>query len=1008
MILKRLFKGNQGEQLQPGKTGTGRFRLVRYFTLTSLGMLVLVALALTYFVTRQDDFFTEEAREDSQFLRQVQQDLATQHDDAARRDLLAIHETGNVNLARLFENALWKNDFAPFVARAQAISVQECRAMADVRDEKDGEMKPPREKNACFSELGKKFMALPGFADLNAKVYSAMRKSTVFKIKVYDLRGITLYSSEHAQIGEDKAGNAGWMGAAREGKSSSELAHRDKFSAFEGVVEKRDLISVYLPVLLPGSDTIVGVFEVYSDVTPLLEKIKKTSADIKKISADNLAKWEQADVAGHAKMEAAGRQTLTFVLLLMLALFGALLMIVRRADGIIVKQESEGKKAVEALRERESRFRLMFERTADALLLLDPKAGQFIDCNQAATDMLHCTDKNEILLQHPAQLSPPYQPDGRPSAEKADEMIATALKSGSYRFEWLHRSVHREDFPVEVLLTPLLMGEQQLIITTWRDITERKAAEDFVLAQDQVLALIAGGVALPQSLDAIVRLMEKTSPGSLCSILLLQGQELRHGAAPSLPGSYKQAIDGLRIGDGAGACGTAAFSKLPVVVEDAERDPLMRDYRELLRAHGLRACWSTPVLSGNGEVLATFAVYRRTPGRPQVRDTELIAKATRLARIALERAHAEAALVDSEARFRELAENIDDVFFNVDAATGRMRYVSPGYENITGYSCESLYANPRSYLDAVVTEDRPVLKQANQRNQAGERSDVEYRILDAAGQTRWIRDQRYPVFNPAGNVERVVGSSRDITERKLADLALVRTNRALQMLSRTGAAINRADDEARMLAEVCRVAVDVGGYRMAWVGYAQDDEARSIQPAAAAGDDSAYLASIAVSWRGDHATGQGPAGRAIRSGQPEQSGDISGNANFTGRRRPCSAATAAPSVCPCATASALSGCCASMPWRFSSSPPKSICCRNSPITWRLALAACVPGWSISGARKLRVRRPRSCANRLRCWTGRRTPSWCAISTGPYATGTRVPSACTAGRLKRCWAKPWTS
>ncbi|MGH6638128.1 MAG: PAS domain S-box protein, partial [Polaromonas sp.] len=344
--------------------------------------------------------------------------------------------------------------------------------------------------------------------------------------------------------------------------------------------------------------------------------------------------------------------------------------------------------------------------------------------------------------------------------------------------------------------------------------------------------------------------------------------------------SYNQAIDGLQIGEGAGACGTAVFRKAPVVVEDVERDPLMRDYRELLRAHDLRACWSAPVLSTDGDVLATFAVYHRHPCKPQAKDRELIATVARLARLALERARAEAALVSSEARFRELAENIKDAFYNVDPRTGRLLYISPGYEKIWGRSCESLYANPGSYFDAVVPEDRPVLTQADERNRAGEMTDVEYRILLPDGQTRWIRDHSYPVLNAAGELERVVGTARDITPRKLADLALASTNRALQMLSRSSIAINRIDDEASLLAEVCRVAVNAGGYRMAWVGYAQDDEAHSILPVAHAGDEGGYLSAITLNWRDDLATGQGPVGQAVRSGQPAQSGDIGRADNF--------------------------------------------------------------------------------------------------------------------------------
>lgn len=405
--------------------------------------------------------------------------------------------------------------------------------------------------------------------------------------------------------------------------------------------------------------------------------------------------------------------------------------------------------------------------------------------------------------------------------------------------------------------------------------TEQQHAEGFVLAQEQVLALIAGGASLQQSLDAIVLLIEKRSPGSLCSILLLEGQLLRHGSAPSLPDSYNQAIDGLQIGEGVGACGTAAYRKEAVVVEDTERDPLMKNFRGLLRTYGLRACWSAPVLSGLGEVLATFAVYRRSPGRPLASDLESMATATRLARIALERARAETELVGSEARFRELAENVQDVFYNRDGKTGRIAYVSPYYEKIWGRSCESLYADPNSYMDAVLPEDRHVLVHADEINQAGGVSDVEYRIVSADGQIRWIRDNGCGVLDAAGELVRVVGTARDITDRKLADLRLASTNRALEMLSRSCMAINRIDDETSLLAEICRVAVEVGSYRMAWVGYAQDDESRSILPMAHAGAEDGYLATIRLSWREDQTIGQGPAGRAVRSGKPAQSGEIS-------------------------------------------------------------------------------------------------------------------------------------
>jgi signal transduction histidine kinase len=139
-------------------------------------------------------------------------------------------------------------------------------------------------------------------------------------------------------------------------------------------------------------------------------------------------------------------------------------------------------------------------------------------------------------------------------------------------------------------------------------------------------------------LATLVLAIEEHSPPTLASVLLLDaaGTHVRHGAAPSLPPAYTQAIDGAPIGPTAGSCGTAAHERRAVFVEDIETDPLWVDYRDLARAHGLRACWSTPILSRNGRVLGTFALYYREPRRPTDEDLRLIERATHLAGIAIE------------------------------------------------------------------------------------------------------------------------------------------------------------------------------------------------------------------------------------------------------------------------------------------------------------------------------------------------------------------------------------
>ena len=181
------------------------------------------------------------------------------------------------------------------------------------------------------------------------------------------------------------------------------------------------------------------------------------------------------------------------------------------------------------------------------------------------------------------------------------------------------------------------------------------------------------GVSPCRSVEALVRLVEASAPRNLCTVLLVEDGGLPDAAGVRMSAECCREIDALPIGPGVGACGTAAFLKQPVMIEDAETDVLMKDFREVVQRYGIKACWSTPVLSSAGEVIATFAIYSLTPRRPQVRDLALVDTAVRLTRIALEKHRAEAALLGSEARFRELAENVGDGFYNRDAGSGRVR-----------------------------------------------------------------------------------------------------------------------------------------------------------------------------------------------------------------------------------------------------------------------------------------------------------------------------------------------
>lgn len=136
---------------------------------------------------------------------------------------------------------------------------------------------------------------------------------------------------------------------------------------------------------------------------------------------------------------------------------------------------TERERSREALKASEQTYRVLFERSADATLIIDE--SRFVDCNAAVVEMLRYKNKVDLLRTHPSELSPEFQPDGRASYEKADEMMAFAFARGSHRFEWNHKRADGEVFPVEVLLTAIPVGGKRILHCVWRDITDRKQAE---------------------------------------------------------------------------------------------------------------------------------------------------------------------------------------------------------------------------------------------------------------------------------------------------------------------------------------------------------------------------------------------------------------------------------------------------------------------------------------------------------------------------------------------------
>lgn len=209
-----------------------------------------------------------------------------------------------------------------------------------------------------------------------------------------------------------------------------------------------------------------------------------------------------------------------------------------------------------------------------------------------------------------------------------------------------------KDLKQSELLTQILEPAAAKTAQLPRILPSARDEDAFRVGQGQILGMIAANAPLGEILKRLMLLIEAQAPEMLCSVLLLSddGDHIRHGAAPSLPEDYVKAIDGAPIGPKNGSCGTAMYRGEPVVVTDILEDPLWEDYRDLASGSGLRACWSTPILSGRGKVLGSFAMYYREPRTPTGEEAGLTDVATRIAGLAIEHQAAREILARTQAQ----------------------------------------------------------------------------------------------------------------------------------------------------------------------------------------------------------------------------------------------------------------------------------------------------------------------------------------------------------------------
>lgn len=306
----------------------------------------------------------------------------------------------------------------------------------------------------------------------------------------------------------------------------------------------------------------------------------------------------------------------------------------------------------------------------------------------------------------------------------------------------------------------------------------------------EALKLILVGSPLSDVLVSIIRLIETRSEGMLCSIYLLEadGVHLRYAAAPSLPDSYREATDGLKIGANIGSCGTAAYLRQPVYVADVLSDPKWTRFKDFAASAGLRAAWSSPIMSHSGEVLGTFGMYYREvrfPGPPEI---ELIENASRIVGIAIERDRSQTALTlafdmlkKSEAELRQMIDAIPQAI-TVLSPDGRALYVNKWVLDFTGFTQEDV-VSPGYRAKAFHPQDIARLEEDRREALAGGVPfENEQRAIRKDGTYRWFLVRYNPVRNEHGQILRWYATGTDIDDRKRAEEKLRIDERELRQL----------------------------------------------------------------------------------------------------------------------------------------------------------------------------------------------------------------------------------
>jgi PAS domain S-box-containing protein len=428
----------------------------------------------------------------------------------------------------------------------------------------------------------------------------------------------------------------------------------------------------------------------------------------------------------------------------------------------VARDATEKLKSEAALIESEKKYKYLFENNPLPLLIWDFETLHILDCNEEALMKYGYTREEflQLTIRHirPVEDLPLFE-----EAVKTEDLYGQIHKG-----IWRHKKKDGEIMYMEISGHLINYNGRKVSLALSNDVTESRYYVELDRLEKNILEMNAGlDKSLSEVIESYLSGIEALHPGMLCSIMEVRGTRLYNMASPSLPKDYLEAIYGIEVGNNIGSCGTAAFLKQKVIVTDIPNDIRWADYKEIAGRHQLKACWSYPVLDGQGNVVATFASYYREIKIPSQLEENTIQRAGHILSVILESYQKEHALQISNERFEYVTEATADIIWDWNLKTNGI-YYSENIKKLLGHTPGINNDNQPFYFEHVHPEDRERVMLYPDQVKYGTMINwtQEYRFRKADGEYAFVLNKGIVIRDKDGLGIRMVGAMKDITKQK--------------------------------------------------------------------------------------------------------------------------------------------------------------------------------------------------------------------------------------------------